>query len=242
MTTTCIILCGGSNARWGGYRGVARKHLVELEGERLINRTLRLVARYAPGRTVVVLHPDDREAYAAQLPASVEFFEVPVAAAPELEAQKFLSSRALWNAAGRTIVLLGDVWFSEAALATIFVESPEEWTAFGRAGASRFTGCPWGELFAQRFTSSLEHGEQLERLDAKYRNRTCRRAAAGWAHYNLMIGRHPHAVGVGERYVEIDDFTEDFDHPGDYDAWVRGRAWHASGVPGVADSPLPRAA
>jgi len=47
--------------------------------------------------------------------------------------------------------------------------------------------------------------------------------AARWAHYNLMIGRHPHEAGFGPRYVEIDDFTEDFDSPGDYDAWVRGR-------------------
>lgn len=233
MTTTCILLCGGSNTRWGGYRGAVRKHLVEVEGERLLDRTLRQVARHAPGRTVVVLHPEDRGAYAAQVAQPVEFFEVPVAAAPELEAQKFLSSRALWNAAGRTIVLLGDVWFSAAALAAIFADSPEEWTAFGRAGASRFTGCPYGELFAQRFTATAEHGANLERLDAMYRNRTCRRAAAGWAHYNLMIGRHPHAPGVGGRYVEIDDFTEDFDHPGDYDAWVRGRSGHANRPPAL---------
>jgi hypothetical protein len=31
-----------------------------------------------------------------------------------------------------------------------------------------------------------------------------------WAHYSLMIADTSHEVGVGARYVEIDDFTEDF--------------------------------
>lgn len=229
MSTTCILLCGGNNARWGGYQGAPRKHLVVVEGEVLLERTLRLVAGFAPTRTVIVHHEEDRRLYSLRTGTPHETFEAPRFDAPEMEAQKFLSSRSLWNRQGRTIVLFGDVWFSEAALAAIFAESSDDWTAFGRAGPSRLTGCRYGELFAQRFTAIDEHAENLLLLDAMYRDRTCRRAAAGWAHYQLMIGHHPHDHVVGPRYSEIDDFTEDFDLPCDYDGWVMGRRAHLPG-------------
>lgn len=223
MTTTCLLLCGGSNTRWGGYRGARRKHLIEIEGEILLERTLRQVAAHAPGRTIVVIHEEDRDLYRARVTLPTEIVSVPRFDGPEFEARKFLSSRPFWNDRGRTIVLLGDVWFSDAAIETIFADAAEGWTAFGRPGASRWTGCPYGELFAQRFTAIDAHEDALLRLDAMYRDRSCRRAAAGWAHYQLMIGRHPHDHVVGPRFVEIDDFTEDFDLPHDYDAWVLGR-------------------
>ncbi len=225
MTTTCILLCGGDNSRWGGYRNAPRKHLVDVEEEILLHRTLRMIEARACDRTVVVVNRDDVGLYASALSVPHEFHGIVPASPRHTEAYKFLSSRELWNPAGRTIVLMGDVWFSEEAMTTIFESPSGDWTAFGRAGASRFTGRPYGELFAQRFTASQEHEEKLADLDAQYRAGTCRRAASGWAHYHLMIGVDPNVHAVGPRFVEIDDFTDDFDCPSDYDAWVFRRAF-----------------
>ncbi|MFN0151618.1 MAG: SEC-C metal-binding domain-containing protein [bacterium] len=225
--THCIILCGGENTRWGGHRETRCKHLIEVEGELLLDRTLRLVAArepITPTHTVVVVNENDLGVYASSLSGAPELYGISHDIPNETEAYKFLSSKALWNADGRTVVLLGDVWFSDAAIGTIFDDSREDWTAFGRAGASRFTGCRHGELFAQSFTSFEEHAANLERLDAMYRQGTCRRAASGWAHYQLMIGKDPDTHTVGPRFVAIDDFTEDFDRPGDYESWVLGRS------------------
>jgi hypothetical protein len=222
--THCIVLCGGNNSRWGKYKNTHRKHLVEIESEILLNRTLRLVAAFNPDRTVVVVNKCDLELYSSKLSFHAELYGIKPVVPCQTEAYKFLSSKELWNRAGRTIVLLGDVWFSEEAMAKIFNDAGEEWTAFGRAGASRYTGCPYGEIFAQRFTCFAEHGENLARLNAMYLKGTCMRPASGWAHYQLMIGSSPNIHTVGPRFVEIDDFTEDFDCPEDYDTWVLRRS------------------
>lgn len=42
MKTTAIIICAGDATRWGNYLGVP-KHLIEIEGERLLDRTVRLL-------------------------------------------------------------------------------------------------------------------------------------------------------------------------------------------------------
>jgi len=223
-TTQCIVLCGGQSTRWHGYRHSRRKHLIEVEGEILLSRTLRLVTACAPIKPAVVVNKNDIDLFASQLSGKAELYRIDDDISYKTEAYKFLSSQELWNPNGRTVVLLGDVWFSEAAILTIFEDSREDWTAFGRAGPSLFTGCPHGELFAQKFTSCLEHRANLAQLDSMYRQGICRRAGSGWAHYQLMIGRNPNIHTVGRRFVEIDDFTEDFDCPSDYDSWVQGRS------------------
>lgn len=225
MTAThCIILCGGRNSRWKGYRGTHRKHLVKVEGEILLSRTLRLVAAYEPARTFVVVNEDDLDLYKAYLSNNTELYGIKETVPHQTDAYKFLSSKELWNPTGRTIVLLGDVWFSENAIKTIFKNPADDWTAFGRNGASKFTGHPYGELFAHSFTDYREHELTLDKLDEMYRAGTCKRVASGWAHYQLMIGKDPNIHTVGPRFVEIDDFTDDFDCPEDFDAWMAGRS------------------
>ena len=39
------ILANGEGKRWGNYKGVP-KHLIEIDGETLIDRTVRLLAKY----------------------------------------------------------------------------------------------------------------------------------------------------------------------------------------------------
>ena len=197
---------------------------MEIEGEILLNRTLRLVAAHKPEKTVVVFNESDLDLYKSHLTVKTELHSIKETVPHQTEAYKFLSSRELWNETGRTIVLLGDVWFSENAIKTIFKNPTDDWTAFGRAEGSKFTGHPYGELFAQRFTCDKEHEKNLLFLDDMYRAGTCKRIASGWAHYQLMIGKDPNIHAVGPRFVEIDDFTDDFDCPEDFDAWMAGRS------------------
>ena len=108
--TQCIVLCGGDNSRWGSYRNTPRKHLVEIEGELLLNRTLRLAATCKPSRKVVVVNKSDLDLYAAKLSNKPDLYGIDPIVPHQTEAYKFLSSKELWNPAGRTIILLGDVW------------------------------------------------------------------------------------------------------------------------------------
>lgn len=230
-STHCIILCAGNNSRWKGQNDIQRKHLIEIEGEVLLKRTIKLSGQYMPTRTFVVVNSKDIALYKSHLTTSTELFGIDPNAPNQTEAYKYLSSRDLWNPEGRTIVLLGDVWFSEKAMMKIFDRSIDDWTAFGRAGASKLTGHPYGELFAQRFRSYAEHEEKLMALDAMYLSGACSRPASGWAHYQLMIGANPDLHTVGKRFVEINDFTDDFDFPEDLVAWNQGRSLYGDVPP-----------
>src|SRR5690606_32039339 len=67
------------------------------------------------------------------------------------DADKFLSSRTLWNETGRTIVLYGDVYFTAEAMNKIVNSKERDWTLFCRPTPSRVTGHKWGECFAISF-------------------------------------------------------------------------------------------
>lgn len=224
MDTRAIIICAGEATRWKNYKGVP-KHLIEIEGERLLDRTIRLLKErgveeiytvvkdismsyYNQGSTQWVVKPDyDKNA----------------------DADKFLSSTALWNHEGRTLVLYGDVYFTEDAMDTITGFAAKEWTLFGREGASKITGTPWGECFAISF-----YPEDHERMYGKlkyiaelYKTGVINRCG-GWELYRAMTGRegkkvrHPHTITTN--FVEINDWTEDYDTPQDYENWLKNRA------------------
>ena len=228
MPTRCLILCGGENSRWKNYRNLRHKHLINIEGEILINRTLRLVSEHIPVNDIfVVLNNTDLNIYKSNLLLSANLYGIDLRSSQQTAACKFLSSKELWNKNGRTIVLLGDVWFSEEAILKIFDETTEDWTAFGRSGPNELTGHPYGELFAQSFISYQEHEYNLRVLNEMYLTERCIRAGSGWAHYQLMIGASPNLHTVGSRFVEIYDFTDDFDCPEDFDAWHLGRSYYS---------------
>src|SRR5690606_25857806 len=130
--------------------------------------------------------------------------------------------RDLWNTYGRTIVLHGDVFFTEDAIDKIVNAKKREWTVFFRWGKSRFSGSRWDECFAWTFW----HEHIPEHLKALY---TIRNAAvegklkrcAGWEHYRAMEGLPLNEHARKGRYVEINDWTEDFDSKEEYLTFVR---------------------
>lgn len=233
QATHVLVLCAGEATRWQSHMQTPRKHLVQLEGEVLLARTLRQVAAYQPQRVTVLVRPGDEALYRPVCPAHVQLHAIDEVPLPQqTPAWKYLSSESQWNRGGRTISLLGDVWFSDGAMDTIFNWQGHGWWSFGRSGASALTGCPYGEIFAHRFDDVSEHAQALAQLDELYRIQACIEQASGWALLQLMTQQDPNVRVVGERFVEIDDFTEDFDYPQDYDNWVRHRAQHqaASGA------------
>src|SRR5690606_21930618 len=64
------------------------------------------------------------------------------------EGNEYTSTRALWSTNSRTILLLGDVYFTDRAIDVIRYGSPSSYQVYGRYRGSKVTGCPWGEIFA----------------------------------------------------------------------------------------------
>ena len=213
MTFTAIVLAAGEGKRWGNYTGVP-KHLLEIEGESLIQRTTKQISAYADRTFVVGTDSSYKTDFS-------ELF-VPEQKQPALEMHKFSSSEELWSE--RTVLLFGDVYYTDEAISTI-VQDTEDFTFFLRSGASSFTQKPHGEIYAFSFWDSI-HEKLQESITHLLRQQDIY-SAGGWS---LMR----HLLGVSHRsrtkthlskghYIEIDDWTEDFDYPVDLDRWLEAR-------------------
>lgn len=218
ISTRAIIICAGEVTRWNKYLGVD-KHFIEIDDEQILKRTVRLLKKNGIKDIYIVSKEDKRYA----IKGTKQF--VPKLNEYNGGVDKFLNSQELWLQKGRTIVLYGDVYFSEYAMETIVNHNHVDWQLFGRAFGSRITGCKWGECFAQSFYGPhiKQHREMLETA-VKLWHREKIRNPSGWQHYRFMIGLPPEKVDtimVGDRFVNIDDETEDFDTKEDYIAFMK---------------------
>lgn len=222
-----LILCAGDQTRWRDENdelayGVP-KQMAEVDGEPILRRTVRLLRERGVTDITVVHKP--REGGLYRVPG------VKTAVAKldptRFQADRFFSSRHLWSDTGRTVILYGDVYFSEEAIDTI-VADRAGWWAYGRPGPSRLSGCRYGEIFAFSWTPETygyvdEHMRRLVDLQAAgVINRSL-----GWELYRSLMGAEGTQVRRAKldtaRFVVIDDWTEDFDKPADLESWLARR-------------------
>lgn len=218
-----LILCGGEASRWNSHLGIKHKHLIPVQGEILLERTLRQVSKFSPARVTVLSRSGEGSIFRKYCSKSVHVEEIGLPLNIETPAWKYMSSEKFCNKSGANISLLGDVWFSDYAIEAIFADRHEDWLAFGRSAKSEFTGCPYGEIFAHRFTNAEMHFSTLKLLDQLYRANLCAAHASGWALSQLISNEDPNLRTVGGNFVEINDFTEDFDFPEDYERWIANK-------------------
>lgn len=226
MSTKAIILCAGEGSRWNNYLN-SPKHLINIEGERLLDRTVRLLVERGIKDIYIVVKEEDlrySSKDAKNYVANIDYQE-------NADADKFLSSKGLWNKNGRTLVVYGDCYFTEEAMDLIVNNPSQEWTLFCRPSRSKVTGSKWPECFVQSFyPADLEsHELALHRIASLYKNKLISRCG-GWEHYRAMIGLPDNLVQssiMKDKFVEINDWTEDFDYPDDYEAWIKRRKVNA---------------
>lgn len=220
MDVTALILCAGSSERWRNYQGVP-KQLLEFNGETLLERTTRLLqSQYVANPIIVTLSPSLKIPNVQSFAPNKTTYIVDTVA----------STTTLWSS--RTIVLLGDVFYTKWAIKRI-VGSTEPFKIFGRPWPSIYSGCAHGELFALSFTPEVhafllihlarvsDHGSQGGRGNL-------------WNLYQSMM-QFPYDSKLYDRDILgiIDDFTDDFDSPDEYDRAARCyKAYAAAGLGG----------
>lgn len=217
-----LLVAAGSGSRWGDHLGVP-KHLAPICGTTVLGR---LVDQFGPHGQVTVVAPSDGR-YVFDGAATV------IPDVRQTDADKFLSSAHLWG--GRTLVVFGDVFLTDEAV-NLVVGLEDTLTAFGRFGPSPLTGTPYGELFAFNFPES-EHDRvkaALWELDGWHQSGLIDRSA-GWELYRRLNGatvrnvrKHRRLSGPC-RFVDVNDWSDDFDFPEDYDRWMQRR--RAAGLP-----------
>lgn len=205
-----IVAAAGESSRWGGYLGVPKQLApIPSAGETLLHRTVRQAREILGSDDVHIVARGD-ERFVADGATTHHVAPTP---------SEYASSRPFWASSGRTVLLLGDVYFTDAAMTTIAAHREHEYRCFGRSGPSRHTGKRYGEIFAISWWPAQHavidrHLDQAHHLIASGQSNR----PPGWLLLRLMQRTPParHLVRA-PWFVSIDDLTDDFDIPADYD-------------------------
>jgi hypothetical protein len=137
---------------------------------------------------------------------------------------RFASAEPYWSADGRTHLLFGDVYFTEAAADSMFAPCADPLRWYARPTPSGITGKPYGEIFAVSFDP--EGGRLLSKhceiVRSAYHSGGAP-FALGWEVLSSVLGLPLKPCGrpCPDSMTVIDDETEDFDFPNDFERWCR---------------------
>lgn len=212
--TRALILAGNgrTDPRWTSN---PPRHLLPIGGEPLIHRTTRLLAERGITDIRVVADPTDTDYIT---PPATHEHPRPV---DREWVQEWEPSRHLWNPHGTTMILYGDVYFTEQLLDAMTSDTGDPWNVYARFGGSTQTGKRYGEMFG--WVVHSRHAAALTAAQAQvidYRLRGEWHRTLGWEVYRVAMGRAPNEHWRGAHFQNWDDASDDFDTLEDWQRWA----------------------
>lgn len=223
--TRVLILAAGPNLGW---HGPERRHMVVVPYDMnylqdpqllpLIHRTQQQCLGY--GIAPIVVTQLDNIDYA--LPYPEDLFALPAKPTRGWE-QEWDGSREYWSTTERTVILLGDTYYSGAFIHALLSDDTDHWHFYARFEPNERK--PYGEGLAWVIHPSAHEHLDNARAAVKQKVEMGQHSrASGWEVYReacgLPIWLHArewvHAI---EPAPEILGVTEDFDTWEEYDAW-----------------------
>lgn len=187
-----IIMADGKGTRWNNYHNIP-KHLIEIDGETLLVRTVRLLRENDARADIVITSHDPR-------------YEVPGARRYEpqnnhLEIDRFTEELI----ADDVCFLYGDTFYSESVIQKIADTPAEKLLFFGNERSIVAIKVADGALFRQ-------HVDRVRALFLAGKIEKC----IGWQVYQSFEGLPFGEKTIAADYILIQDGTEDFNSPADY--------------------------
>ena len=187
-----IIMADGKGTRWQNYNDIP-KHFIEINGETLLARTVRLLRQGDPGCEVIITSHDTR-------------YEVEGATRYEpvnnhLEIDRFTEELIADN----VCFLYGDTYYSEDAADIIINTEAEDILFFGNQRSIVAVKVADGELFRS-------HVDRVRQLFIEGKIEKC----IGWQVYQSFTGLPFGEKKIESKYIILEDSTEDFNSPEDY--------------------------
>lgn len=184
-----VIMAAGQGKRWSNYLGIP-KHLIEINGETLLERTTRLLKENGIEDYVITGHDERYAKYGKLIPQTnndceidrFEEFDEPVC------------------------YLYGDVYYTEEAIKTIIKHENRDVLFFG----SNF------EIFAVKVNNLEFFYSNKNRIKELYLKGVIGRCI-GWEVYRSINGIPFKQHLITTRYIKILDGTDDIDFPEDYE-------------------------
>ena len=187
-----IIMADGKGTRWQNYNDIP-KHLIEIGGETLLGRTVRLLKEGDPNCEVIITSHDSR-------------YEIPGAQRHEplnnnLEIDLFTEELIEDD----VCFLYGDTYYSDFAMSTIIATEADDMMFFGNGRSIVAIKVADGDLFRS-------HVHRVRDLFLEGKIAKC----IGWQVYQSFTGLPFGEKQIGEKFLVLEDGTEDFNSPEDY--------------------------
>lgn len=229
----CLVLAQGNGKRWDDkngkpYNGIP-KHLLEINGERLIDRVCN---QFANDTDLLLVCPKDKR---YPLKYNHKTFVDPFPTKSNVD--KLFASSPYWNREGSTLIVFGDVYYTDDAVKKILDVSKtgKNLHYFRRPWKSKITGHSWDETFAMLIPKE----EQFIALQVAFKTLELERARVIPAsylrlHYLVYLNWGKDLRKLYKEYEAdkkilyrtphqtiIDDFTDDFDKPQEFEEWIK---------------------
>jgi len=206
-----IIMAAGRGTRWNNYLGVP-KQLAKIDGEPILYRTIRLLKEN--GITDIAVTVSEKNCFGDLLGAKE------IVGKSELELDRFKNAEKN----NPDVILYGDVFYTEKAIKTILSTECDKTIFFGRSGNNLLTGKKHGELLAVKTDKAF-----FKKVNELYEIAPSMSRCIGWELYNYVVYGEAHRFspqkkmkekGMLKDFIEINDWTDDFDYPIDYDNFI----------------------
>ena len=190
-----IIMCAGSASRWGNYKNTL-KQMVKVEGEPILQRTIRLLEERGEDYKITVPKLDCFGKLKNQIVGT-----------SETEVDKFING---FNQDSDSFTFIyGDVFWTHNAIDKV-LNNKDEFVFFGRDNKSSW----FGEIVAREIFAVKITREQFDRIEQYKKEFLDKKIddCGTWGLYEYL--------GKPE-FVNIDDLTQDFDTPEIYEHFLQ---------------------
>ena len=189
-----VIMADGKGTRWANYMGVP-KHLVEIGGEPIIGRTVRLLNEMTDGKCEVIITSHDKR-YEFEGSRRHEPLN------NHLEIDRFTQELIEDD----TCFLYGDTYYTEESLKLILDSETEDVLFFGNAKSIVAINVSDSSFFEKH----VANVRQLF-LDGKIEK------CVGWQVYQSITGQDfSKKAEMGDKFVILDAKTTDINTPEEY--------------------------
>ena len=188
-----IIMADGKGSRWNNYKNIP-KHLVEVEGEVLLERTVRLINELDSDSEVIITSHDKRYE-----------FEGSTRYEPKnnvLEIDRFTYELIEDN----VCFLYGDTYYTEETMEKIINTDTDELLFFGNNKSIVAIKVKDSEVFKENIN-------KVKELFLKNKIKNCK----GWQVYQSYQNLEFDKKQIGDRFVVVDEKTIDYNTPEEYE-------------------------
>ena len=210
------ILANGEAKRWGNYRGF-NKQFIPIDGERLIDRTIRLLHENGLNtEDILISSPIEVEGATQILTESKTKREV-------FEEIGILSNELYGDET--FIILYGDCYYTEAIIKDLVNRNLKQYGEWFTIHPNPNTGKPWAEGYAHKIIDVEWFINNMKELNQKVKDGEINYSTDWTIHWYLLgvrdnFTKHPVECYDPEKDIPWCDETDDFDYPIDLEHFL----------------------